>query len=283
MPRRRKTRPPSDVISRQVVRETFRSAPWLVAQGTSGTGGLSTLNSGVSSSNVSEVELDPLHIGGRFNTVAQTWLKYRIRKVRVTYEPTFETSSGVTEVVTGTTTAPNYQSRAFCWAINEDPAFVIPSSGALLESGGKAGNTSKRSSFVHVFRDPRWYYTSNTLGSPTAIDRRFTCPGELMFRFVSASTTNAVNFGHVILDYIGEFTGPVIATSLLLNDEKTVSAAVQKPGAQASTPSSPSHVSVKFADWGLVDQSIWTNCPGLCAKCGRACHREDVPTVELKG
>jgi len=127
----------------------------------------------------------------------------------IRYVPSFTTSSGLEEVVSGSTTAPTYGARAFCWAIACDPNITLPTTGAMLEYGGRAGNTSRSSSLRVVVRDPRWMYTSTTTASPTNIDMRFAAPLELFFRWVSTSTTNTQNYGHLILNFTAEFMGPI--------------------------------------------------------------------------
>lgn len=199
-------------MMRQVVRERFRCVPFFVAQSSSGTGGLNSLNAIGTFSFASEAQLDPFAIGGRFGTVAGIWLKYRIRRMRITYEPSFETASGVGEIVSGGTSTPTYVSRAFCLGVNEDPAMVIPNSSYIVEMGGIVCNTSRRAVLDVVFRDPRWYYCSTTLSTPTNLDLRTSSPGELMFRWVSTSTTASYTYGHLVFDFDAEFTGPLPAS-----------------------------------------------------------------------
>jgi len=207
-PRFRRRRRPNNLQS-QIVRSSFQDASFFLQQVSSGTGTLTTLNSGASLTAVSQVNLDPFNIGGRFNVFASQFTKYRIRRMVVRYVPSLTTSSGVEETVTGGSSAPVYGSRGFCWTLALDPFLSLPTSGAILEYGGRACNTARFSSLAVTIRDPTWYYTSTTSASPTSIDLRMSCPLQLISRFVSTSTTSTMTFGHVILNFIAEFQGPI--------------------------------------------------------------------------
>lgn len=184
----------------------FREVPFRITQASSGTGGLTSVTSGGSSSAANSVPIDPYQVGGRMGAVAQLYTLYRVRYLRITYVPD-ATASGVTESVSGATTTPSYVSRAFAWGINRDPALSTLSYSQLIQMGGSFGNTTRLQTLTFVNRAPQWYFTSTTASSPSTIDLRMTAPLQLRFAYFNTSTTAAASYGHLIFNIICQFKG----------------------------------------------------------------------------
>jgi hypothetical protein len=158
------------------------------------------------------VSLDPFTIGGRLLLLGNNFLQYRIVRGRLTYVPD-GSSNGIVEIVSGATAAPTYAARPFAIGILKDPALSTVQYNAILDAGGKYGNTSKGK--VLTIGPSGWLWTSTTSASPTTIDLRMSAFGKLYFAFFNASTTATVSFGHIIVQLDVEFKGVVYNAAAL--------------------------------------------------------------------
>jgi hypothetical protein len=138
--------------------------------------------------------------------------QYRIVRGRLTYVPD-GSSNGLVEIVSGPTAAPTYAARPFAFGIFKDPALSTIQYNAILDAGGKFGNTSKGK--VLTIGPSDWLWTSTTSASPTTIDLRETAFGKLYFAYFNASTTATASFGHIILQLDVEFKGVVFNAGAL--------------------------------------------------------------------
>jgi hypothetical protein len=188
----------------------FKEYALRVTQGTSGLGGLTSVGSNTSLSNGSLCQVNPYNMGGRFNNMAEMFLKWRILKITVDYLPTLTTSSGVVEVVTGSTTTPAYADRGFAMGLYEDPAVSAATYYQIIVEGGVACNTSKRARLTYSNpKNAPWLYTSTTSASPSNIDLRTSAPLEFRFNYYQASTTAAQSYGDLVFNITAQFRGPV--------------------------------------------------------------------------
>jgi hypothetical protein len=193
-------------LQSRVINFSSRELPFRITQATTGTGGLTSVSSQTSSTAATSVFLDPYSIGGRLFTAAGLYSKYRFRRVVIRYVPD-TTFSGVQESVAGATTTPSYGDRVFAWGFNRDPAYSTLSYSQLVQMGGRIGNTSRSSTLSFVNKDPQWYFTSATAGSPSTIDLRLTAPLQLRFAYFNTSTTAAASYGHLVFDIDVQFMG----------------------------------------------------------------------------
>jgi len=196
------------LFSQSTVTVPFRGIPFVITQTTSGTGGISTENSGSSLSSTSLVNIDPFNFGARCSLIADQFLEYRFKSVTFKYIPRY-TASGVAPTPGGATSTPSYANRNFVWGFVEDPALA----GALsyqifMEYGGTPGNTTKKSSIrLRGGTLSKWRFTSTTASSPTAIDLRMVAPAQMRFYFDDTSTTAAATYGYIVYDAVIEFRG----------------------------------------------------------------------------
>lgn len=131
---------------------------------------------------------------------------------RLTYVPD-GTVTGLPEIVSGATAAPTFAARPFAIGIFDDPALSTITYNAILDAGGKYGNTSRGKTLTIGPSD--WLWTSTTSASPTTIDLRMTAFGKLYFAYFNASTTATVSFGHLIVQLDVEFKGVVYNAAAL--------------------------------------------------------------------
>jgi len=205
--RRRKKQTKQTGRRERIVRVPFYSPSFVIAQGTSGNGGFTTLASASSSTLLNGFALDPFQIGGVPYRMASTFLQWRLKWVKLDYIPQ-TTLSGVTNTIVGPTSAPTYANRNFAWALMGDPeALYTTYTSILVSNSGVASNTAKRSSlFAKGGTLSSWRYTTTTTGpSPTSIDLRMVAPMTVRFAFVEASTTAAFTYGTVIISGLAEF------------------------------------------------------------------------------
>jgi hypothetical protein len=199
-------------MQKSIFRTRIVGVPFRVTQATSGTGGLTTVESQTSSSAASSVALDPFTIGGRLLLLGNNFQYYRVVRGRLTYVPD-GSSNGLPEIVSGATAAPTYAARPFAIGIFDDPALSTITYNSILDGGGRYGNTTKGKTMSIGPSD--WLWTSTTGASPTTIDLRMTSFGKLYFAFFNASTTATVSFGHLIIQLDVEFKGVIYNAAAL--------------------------------------------------------------------
>lgn len=188
------------------LRVATRSIPFRITQTTSGTGAITSVESGLSLTASNSAAIDPYSIGGRANHFASQFLRYRIERIMIQFVSD-ETSSGVVESVSGATTTPSYASRVFAMGLFRDPALSTITYENLVAMGGFIGNTSRN--MKARFRGSPWLFTSTTAGSPTNIDLRMTAPYKLYFEFQNNSTTAAASYGHLVFNITWLFQGAI--------------------------------------------------------------------------
>jgi len=208
----RKSKQKSGLLASAVTTFPFRGNPFRVTQTTSGTGGITSVESQASVSHVNSIALDPYTIGGRLNAMAALFTEYRFTRFKLTYVPDGTTSSGVLENVTGGTTSPTYAARSFAMGLATDPALSTLSFAQIIEMGGKPTNTTRGLSFnIKGGVLNTWRYTSTTLpySSTTTIDLRLVAPLKLYFAYFNSSTTAGASFGEILIDATVQFRGAV--------------------------------------------------------------------------
>jgi hypothetical protein len=146
-------------------------------------------------------------VGGRFGSLAAFWQRYRIKSGNLKYCP-FGTGAGYVSDVSGGTASASaiIAERDFACIFLPDPDVSLTTSDQILDSGGKAGNSSK----PMTFRVPPtgWLWTSTdtpAAGPPTGADYRMACFGRHAACFTATSTTAARTYGQFIFDLIVEF------------------------------------------------------------------------------
>jgi hypothetical protein len=172
-----------------------------LAQYTAGVGALSA------GSSVTSKLLDPYEVGGRFGSLAAFWQQYRIKSGKLTYEP-FGTSAGFVSDVTGGTASASavVAERDFAWILLPDPDVSLTTSDQILDSGGIAQNSSRRSSTP--VKPTAWLWTSTDVaaaGPPSGADYRMSCFGRHAACFTATSTTAARTYGQFVLDLWVQF------------------------------------------------------------------------------
>jgi hypothetical protein len=168
--------------------------PFFVAQGTSGTGCLTTDLSGVSMTTGITIYCDPKSMGGRFSNIAAYFQQYRVVNAQFQFLP-FNSITGQQEIVSGPTSTPSYAMRDVAWWFSKDPGLQMTSYAQIMDSGGKYFKTNGSS----VLRIPnsRWLYTGASAASPTIIDQRDSSFGILNAAFRSASTSATSTYGEI--------------------------------------------------------------------------------------
>lgn len=195
-----KTNNRSNYNNRAMQQQTTRfytvTVPFRCTQTSSGTGGITTVESSSSLTAANSTSLDPYTIGGRVLQFTNQFLQYRVVGGSLTYVPDVG-AMGISDVVTGGTTTPTYTHRSFAMAIFKDPALSTISYENLLAAGGSYGATERS----HSCRLPvsPWLWTSTTASSPTTIDLRMTAFGKFYFSFFNTSTTATASYGHFVL------------------------------------------------------------------------------------
>jgi len=188
----------------------FIECPYTITQGTSGTGGFTTLNGPSSLTASNTFEMTPFQLGTRMYEMAGQFLQWRIKKLNFTYTP-WASASGVASVPGGTTSTPNYSSRPFCWGFVMDPAILTLTYITLRGFGGRFGQTDRSSSLSLAGKAVgRWLYTSTTVagGSATTLDFRSASPGQLRWYFGDTSTTNTQTHGVISMNAVVQFRWP---------------------------------------------------------------------------
>lgn len=186
-----------------------------IQQLSSGTGAISTTF--LSGSNY--VRISPYTFQGRPASIGTNFLKWRLRFLRLIFNPRFGVG-GIFPTVNGTpTTTPTYASRAFAWAIVNDSSVSSSSFAVIENSGGSVSSTDRKSSILYDFskRDKTWYYTSTTSSYPGASlqdERQVQC-GTVMFAFSDTSTTTSLTYGYVTYEAVFEFLGAAPNLSIL--------------------------------------------------------------------
>jgi hypothetical protein len=210
-----------------ICRTRITGVPFRITQTTSGTGGITTVESSSSLSSAASIALDPYTIGGRFQLLANNFLQYRLVRGRITYVPDC-TSTGLIETVSGFSTTPSYAARPFAIGVFKDSALSTINYNSILDAGGKWGSTA----VGKVLTLPRsdWLWTSTTTASPTTIDLRTVAFGKLYFAYFNASTTATASFGHLIIQLDVEYKGVV-------NNAPVLGAALSPPDTYESKES----------------------------------------------
>lgn len=202
-----------------------RAIPFRVTQASSGTGGITTVDSGASVTAANSVTLDPFTMGGRFAAFATQFQEYRIARGVLTYIPD-TSSNGLVDIVAGATTTPSYENRTFSIGLFRDVALGTITYSAILEAGGALGSTSRQKR-IRV-TPTKWLWTSTTSASPTTIDLRMVAFGRIYFSFFNPSTTATASYGHIMFDLFVEFRGAIQSA-----------APVGIPNSSTSPPSTP--------------------------------------------
>lgn len=186
----------------------IREASFAVQSTTSGTAGIIGNAGNVGATPLGDVQITPYALGGRAFNMAAVFSEWRVRSIRFEYEPAYVTASGVVDNEAGTTT-PTYDSRAFAWGVERDPAIALGSTSSIYAAGGRYNNTSRKSSLVYTPKDGEWFYTTTTAAyaSATSIDFRLVCPCVLWFRFSVASTTQ-ITYGLINVQAVLQFRHP---------------------------------------------------------------------------
>jgi len=199
-------------LSSRVSTFPIRANPFRITQASSGTGGLTTVESNASLTAANSVVLDPYTIGGRLSLMANLFTEYRFTKLKLTYVPDDTTASGVIETAGGPTTTPSYANRSFAIGLATDPALSTLQFDSLVEMGGKISNTTRSVTLVAGGGAlNRWRYTSTTAAyaSATTIDFRMVAPLKLYFAYFIASTTATASYGNIVMDATVQFRGSV--------------------------------------------------------------------------
>jgi len=194
---------------------TARQPSFKLQQGTSGTGAITSNLTGVSLTNASNIRIDPFSIGSRIGLFANLYCQYRVRRMVIEYIPD-ETSSGVLDQPAGAGTTPSYGNRSFAMGWNKDPSITLTTADGVVEFGGQDGNTSRRMTLRVPASD--WLWNSTTSASPTGIDDRMACHGQLSAIFRTTSTTTATTYGRIDISLEIEFRYPA-QTSIVGNVE----------------------------------------------------------------
>lgn len=202
--RKRTNKRPSSSQGRrphEVVTVPIRGWYCFVAQGTSGTGGLS---SPIIGSQRGAAVVDPFNLGERFIQLAECFSEWRfVGPVRFRYLP-HTGDNGLLPSVTGASTASNV--RSFYWGTTNDAAHAAPGGIQVPSFHGTVARTCAPSTVVGK-PDRQWRYTSTTQASPSLPDIRQAAPLALLFQFEGTSSTNAVTYGSVMVFTTIQFRG----------------------------------------------------------------------------
>jgi len=188
----------------------FRGIPFYVDQASSGTGGFTSANSGLTLTASNTVNIDPFNLGARISNVAADFQEYMIQKIRFKFCPA-NASSGADETVAGATTTPGYSMRTFAWGVLTDPGLGTSFLNGV-EAGFKIGRTTSPSTImVNTPHLHQWRFISTVAAGaapPTTIDYRMVAPVKLGFYFSDTSTTTTARYGFIQYDAIVKFRAP---------------------------------------------------------------------------
>jgi hypothetical protein len=164
-------------------------------------GGLNNDASGLSMTNFANVYLDPYVIGGRFRSLADQFLQYRVRSVTARFRPAV-TASGVTYNTGAANTTPGYAVREFAFGIAKDPNYAPGSFEIAVETGAQVTTTSRPASFT--LRNLPWLFCYLP-GGATIADLRQCALGSAYLVFRENSTAATPIYGQLMLDLDVEF------------------------------------------------------------------------------
>lgn len=185
---------------------TGKNEPLKLTQGTSGTGCLTSQNTGPSITNGSNLLITPFAIGSRSALFAALFAQWKVRRIQIQYCPD-ATGSGVVNSASGPTSSPSYGSRQVAMSWNKDPDIQPSTHFAIIETGGVAFNSARSSRLT--FPSSGWLWTSTTTAyAATGIDLRMCSHGVFNAAFIDASTTASATYGRFIFTYDLSFRYP---------------------------------------------------------------------------
>lgn len=149
----------------------------------------------------------PVDVGGRFYTVAQMFLEWKVNSARLRYKPVIN-PVGLTAITGSGTTTPSYIGLPFVFGWSRDGS-VFPVNYDFAIEGGGVQCTSTRSAVVNI-PPSGWKYVVPTTGTATYADTRLETHGVFFGYFEAApSATSSLPLGIIQVELDVSFRGPI--------------------------------------------------------------------------